>query len=90
MEDKEARYKGDVHNCVRHGRGQYKYPFGGQDMFMYAGNWKSGVKNAAQGIFVATDVFQYVGEFKDGSFHDAYDNIILSDQLSISFGSSLR
>lgn len=66
MDDKEARYRGDVHNCVRHGKGQYKYPFGGQDMFMYAGNWKSGVKNAFQGIFVGKDMFQYVGEFKDG------------------------
>ena len=67
MDDSEARYKGDVENCVRHGRGTYKYPFGGKDMFMYAGQWNKGVKSGGQGcVFIAQDMFEYVGEFQGG------------------------
>lgn len=69
MNDKEARYKGEVLNCIRNGKGTYKYPYGGNDMFQYSGNWNMGVKhdnNNESSSFTAEGLFSYQGQFSDG------------------------
>ena len=43
------RYRGESKDGIRHGMGTYSYPMGGQEMFMYDGNWADGVKNG-QGV----------------------------------------
>ena len=39
MNDSDARYTGQVSNCIRHGEGTYKYPYGGGKLFKYNGGW---------------------------------------------------
>jgi hypothetical protein len=43
------RYNGESKDGIRHGVGTYSYPMGGQEMFMYDGNWDMGVKKG-QGV----------------------------------------
>lgn len=64
MNDNEPRYRGDVVNCTRHGKGMYKYPIGGQDMITYSGEWKYGIKVGANGVFNVKGLSQYIGDFK--------------------------
>lgn len=66
MNDKEARYKGEILNCIRNGKGSYKYPYGGNDIFQYHGNWNMGVKDDTESTFTAKEMFTYKGQFTDG------------------------
>ena len=66
MNDSDARYRGDVVDCTRHGKGTYVYPDGGQGSMSYKGQWENNVKGPT-GTFSVKGLFQYKGEFKDGT-----------------------
>lgn len=64
--EKEPRYRGDIVNCTRHGKGTYKYPLGGRDMISYVGTWNYGAKDGPGAKFTIIGFAEYVGDFKDG------------------------
>ena len=62
--EKEPRYRGDIVNCTRHGKGTYKYSLGGRDMISYVGTWKYGAKHGPGAKFNVSGFAEYVGDFK--------------------------
>ena len=64
MNEKEPRYRGDIVDCTRHGKGIYKYPLGGQDMISFSGPWKYGIKEGANGQFIIKGLSIFTGDFK--------------------------
>lgn len=64
MNEKEPRYRGDIVDCTRHGKGSYKYPLGGQDMIIYSGGWKYGIKHGANAQLTVKGQSTFSGDFK--------------------------
>jgi hypothetical protein len=62
----EPHYKGEVLNCVRNGRGSYRYEIGGNGLFVYDGPWLNGQKNGPHGKFTVKGAHQVTGNFSDG------------------------
>ena len=62
----EPHYKGEVLNCVRNGRGSYRYEIGGNGLFVYDGPWINGQKNGPHGRFTVKGAHQVTGDFRDG------------------------
>jgi hypothetical protein len=62
----EPHYKGEVLNCVRNGRGSYRYEIGGNGLFVYDGLWMNGQKNGPHGKFTVKGAHQVTGDFREG------------------------
>lgn len=65
-DDVEPHYKGEFLNCVRNGRGSYRYEIGGNGLFNYDGQWSQGHKNGSGGKFTMKGIHQVTGDFRDG------------------------
>lgn len=74
MNEKEPRYRGDIVDCTRHGKGLYKFPLGGQDMIVYSGGWKYGVKQGPNAQFTVKGLSTFTGDFK-GSESVEYESL---------------
>jgi hypothetical protein len=66
MTDSKSRYEGEVLNCIRNGKGKFEYPDGGNNLFIYDGSWRSGIKNGPFGKFTMKGCVQITGDFSDG------------------------
>ena len=65
-EDIEPHYRGEVLNCIRNGKGSYKYEIGGNGLFIYDGQWSQGHKKGSGGKFTMKGIHQVTGDFSDG------------------------
>lgn len=60
--DHQPRYHGDVLNCIRNGNGVYKYPDGGNNIYIYDGQWIKG-KKSSYGKFTMKNTHQITSDF---------------------------
>jgi len=66
MNDLKPRYKGEIHNCVRHGNGTYDYPGG---VYSYDGSWENGNKHGSKEKFIIHGYSTYIGDMVDGEIN---------------------
>jgi len=60
---KTVTYSGEILDCVKQGRGSYKYPGG---VYQYEGPWVDGKKHGSGGKFSLIGGDSYEGEFTNG------------------------